>query len=129
MQTPGEFVALGGEYPSSSLYMRCDTAQSHPEIVQKLVNAFVETLHWIKTHAPEQIAAKMPPQYAAGGKDLYIRSIRDSIGMYNGDGLMKPEDAQSVLNILGKYSANVKPVHDRIDLAKTYTNDFARGHP
>ena len=125
----GTRAALGGLYPASSLYMRCDTVQSHPEIVQKLVNAFVQALRWIKTHTPEQIAARMPPQYAAGGRDLYVRSIRDSIGMFNGDGLMKSEGAQNVLKILGRYSANVRPVHDRIDPAKTYTNDFARRVP
>ncbi|MBF6330125.1 ABC transporter substrate-binding protein [Nocardia transvalensis] len=122
----GTRAALGGLYPASSLYMRCDMVESHPDIVQKLVNAFVQTLQWIKAHTPEEIAAQMPPQYAAGGKDLYVQSIRDSIGMFNGDGLMKPEGAQNVLNILGQYSRAVKPVRDHIELEQTYTNEFAQ---
>ncbi|MEV6323727.1 ABC transporter substrate-binding protein [Nocardia sp. NPDC051787] len=120
----GTRAALGGLYPATSLYMSCATVDAHPEIVQKLATAFVQTLQWIKTHTPEEIAAKMPPQYASAGKDLYVQSIRDSIGMFNSDGLMKPEGAQNVLDILGKYSKNVRPVRDRINLSETYTTQF-----
>ncbi|WP_280255538.1 ABC transporter substrate-binding protein [Nocardia wallacei] len=120
----GTRAALGGLYPASSLYMKCDTVRSHPDIVQKLATAFVQTLQWIETHTPEDIAAAMPSQYAAGGQDLYIQSIRDSIGMFNGDGLMKPEGAQNVLNILSRYSRNVAPKRDSIVLEDTYTNEF-----
>ncbi len=121
----GTRAALGGLYPAASLYMRCDTVDANPDIVQKLATAFVQTLQWIKSHSPEEIAAKMPSQYANAGKDLYIQSIRDSIGMFNGDGLMKAEGAANVLNILGDYSKNVAPVKDRIDISKTYTTEFA----
>ncbi|MGW4715670.1 ABC transporter substrate-binding protein [Nocardia sp. NPDC004260] len=120
----GTRAALGGLYPATSLYMSCATIEAHPDIVRKLAAAFVQTLQWIRTHTPEQIAEKMPPQYASAGKDLYVQSIRDSIGMFNGDGLMKPEGAQNVLEILGKYSKNVRPVRDRIDLSETYTTQF-----
>ncbi|MFE5474761.1 ABC transporter substrate-binding protein [Nocardia sp. NPDC056541] len=120
----GTRAALGGLYPASSLYMKCDTVSAHPEIVQKLANAFVQTLRWIDTHNPDEIAAKMPSQYAGSDPALYAKSIRDSIGMFNGDGLMKPEGAQNVLRILGRYSRNVAPVRDRIDLEPTYTNQF-----
>jgi NitT/TauT family transport system substrate-binding protein len=120
----GTRAALGGLYPASSLYMRCDAVDAHPDLVRKLAAAFVQTLQWIKTHTPAEIADKMPPQYASAGKELYVQSIHDSIGMFNGDGLMKPEGAQNVLNILGKYSKNVQPVLNRIDLSKTYTTQF-----
>ncbi|MEU1545354.1 ABC transporter substrate-binding protein [Nocardia sp. NPDC005745] len=120
----GTRAALGGLYPATSLYMNCATIDAHPDIVRKLATAFVQTLQWIRTHTPEEIAAKMPPQYASAGKDLYVQSIRDSIGMFNGDGLMKPEGAQNVLDILGEYSKNVRPVRDRIDLSETYTTQF-----
>lgn len=118
--------ALGGLYPAASLYMRCDTVASHPDIVQKLANSFVRTLQWMKSHTPEEIAARMPAQYAGGDPKLYVKSIRDSLGMFNGDGLMKREGAENVLRILGAYSRNVQPVRDRIDLNATYTNEFAQ---
>ena len=71
----GTRQALGGLYPSSSLYMRCDFVDAHPEIVQKLATSFVQTLHWITQHSAEQIADKMPPQYASAGKELYAQSV------------------------------------------------------
>lgn len=118
--------ALGGLYPSTSLYMRCDTVKAHPDTVQKLVTSFVQTLRWIKQHSPAQIADAMPSQYAGGNRDLYLQSIADSIGMFNGDGMMKSEGAQNALRILGVYSKNVAPVRDRIDIDATYTTQFAR---
>ncbi|MFI9508131.1 ABC transporter substrate-binding protein [Nocardia sp. NPDC052566] len=120
----GTRAALGGLYPATSLYMRCETIESHPDIVRKIAAAFVQTLQWIKKHTPEEIAAKMPSQYANAGKDLYVQSIRDSIGMFNGDGVMKAEGAENVLRILSKYSRNVAPVKDRIKLSETYTTQF-----
>ncbi|MUM18966.1 ABC transporter substrate-binding protein [Mycobacterium sp. CBMA271] len=120
----GTREALGGLYPSTSLYMRCDTVTAHPDIVHKLVASFVRTLQWIKQHSPDEIAAKMPTQYSGGNKELYLQSIADSIGMFNGDGKMKPEGAQNALRILGMYSKNVAPVKNRIDINATYTTKF-----
>lgn len=120
----GTRAALGGLYPASSLYLKCEVVQRYPAIVQKLANAFVSTLRWIKTKTPEQIAAKMPPSYASAGKALYVRSIKDSIGMFNADGRMDPEGAKNVLRILAEFSVNVKPRKDTLDLSRTYTTRY-----
>jgi NitT/TauT family transport system substrate-binding protein len=120
----GAKQALGGLYPASSIYMDCAWVQSHPEQVQKLANAFVKTLRWIKGHSAEEIAAKMPAEYAAGDPQLYAKAVHDSIGMFNGDGLMKPAGAQNVLEVLSQFSPNVKGKKDQVDLAKTYTTQF-----
>src|SRR5437762_10093633 len=44
--------------------------------VQKLVNALLKTHQWITTHSPEEITAKMPEDYYAGDKDLYLTALR-----------------------------------------------------
>jgi NitT/TauT family transport system substrate-binding protein len=120
----GAKAALGGLYPASSLYMDCAWVQAHPEAVQKLANALVKTLRWINAHSPEEIAAKMPAEYAAGNTDLYVQAVHDSIGMFNGDGLMKQEGAKNVLEVLSQFSPNVKGKKDTVDLTKTYTTTF-----
>ncbi|MBY0442219.1 MAG: ABC transporter substrate-binding protein [Mycobacteriaceae bacterium] len=120
----GTRAALHGLYPSTSLYMRCETVQHHPEIVQKLATSLVQTLQWIRTHSPQQIAAIMPAQFAQASNGLYVRAIADSIGMFNADGLMKREAADNALDILGEYSPKVHRVRDRIDLSATYTTAF-----
>ncbi|HEY3502378.1 MAG TPA: ABC transporter substrate-binding protein [Actinocatenispora sp.] len=120
----GTRAALGGLYPSSSLYMDCSYVAAHKKTVQKLANAFVRTLKWIKAHDAEQIAAKMPADYAKGGKDLYVKSVHDSIGMFNADGKMKAEGATNALHVLGAFSPNVKGKESTVDLSKTYTTRF-----
>jgi NitT/TauT family transport system substrate-binding protein len=120
----GTRAALGGLYPASSLYMDCAWVQAHPDAVQKLANAFVKTLRWIKAHQPAEIAAKMPAEYAAGNAQLYVQAVTDSIGMFNGDGAMKPEGARNVLEVLSQFSPNVKGKKDQVDLTKTYTTEY-----
>jgi NitT/TauT family transport system substrate-binding protein len=122
----GTKAALGGLYPASSLYMDCAWVSAHPEAVQKLANAFVKTLRWIKASKPADIAAKMPAEYAAGNPQLYVKAVTDSIGMFNGDGLMKDEGARNVLEVLSQFSPNVKGKKDQVDLSKTYTTAYVR---
>lgn len=120
----GTKQALGGLYPASSLYMSCQIVKRYPKVVQQLANAFVGTLRWMKAHTPEQIAAKMPRSFAGGDKRRYVKSIADSVRMFNADGRMDPAGARNVLRILASFSTNVKPRKDRIDLSKTYTTRF-----
>ncbi|WP_141576217.1 ABC transporter substrate-binding protein [Actinomadura sp. WMMA1423] len=120
----GTRAALGGLYPSSSLYMDCAYVRSHGETVQKLANAFVKTLGWIKGHRPAEIAAKMPKDYAGGDPALYEKAVGDSISMFNGDGVMKPEAAENVLKVLAQFSPEVAEKKDQIDLGQTYTTRF-----
>ncbi|WP_370946133.1 ABC transporter substrate-binding protein [Amycolatopsis sp. cg5] len=120
----GTRAALGGLYPASSLYMGCELVKKHPDVVQKLANAFVNSLRWLKKHTPEEVAAIMPPSFAGGDKALYVKSLKDSLPMFTADGRMDADGAKNVLKVLGESSSNVKPKKDRIDLSKTYTTQF-----
>jgi NitT/TauT family transport system substrate-binding protein len=120
----GTRAALGGLYPASSLYMSCEIVHRYPDIVQKLANAYVESLQWLSKHTPEQVADIMPPSFAGGDKALYVKSLKDSLPMFTKDGRMDPAGAKNVLNVLGSSSSNVKPKKDQIDLSKTYTTQF-----
>jgi NitT/TauT family transport system substrate-binding protein len=120
----GTKAALGGLYPATSLYLNCDFVQQNHDVVQKLANAFVATLKWISQHSPEEIAAKMPSSYSGGDQALYVKSVKDSIGMFNADGKMDADGAKNVLEVLSSFSTNVKPRKDSIDLSKTYTTEF-----
>ncbi|TDU91503.1 NitT/TauT family transport system substrate-binding protein [Kribbella voronezhensis] len=122
----GTKKALGGLYPASSLYMACDYVAAHKDVVQKLANAFVKTLGFITSNDAATIAAKMPADYAGTDKQLYIKSITDSKGMFNATGVMDPDGAKNALAVLGKFSPAVKPKKDTIDIAKTYTTEFAK---
>lgn len=127
MRTPaGTRAALGGLYPSTALYMDCSYVKTHRATVQKLANAFVKTLGWIHGHSASQIAATMPADYAKGGKDLYVKAIHDSIGMFNDDGRMDPAAARNALHVLGQFSPNVKGKESTVELSDTYTTRFVQ---
>ncbi|HEY2205064.1 MAG TPA: ABC transporter substrate-binding protein [Pseudonocardia sp.] len=121
--------ALGGLYPATSLYMSCSIVERYPDVVRKLAAAMVGTLGWIHQHTPEQIADAMPRGYDGGDRALYVRSIRDSIGMFNADGRMDPDAAANALRVLSGFSKNVRRHSGRIDLARTYTTRFVDAVP
>jgi NitT/TauT family transport system substrate-binding protein len=125
----GTRAALGGLYPSTSLYMDCAYVAAHRDTVQKLANAIVRTLRWMSGRTPAQIAEKMPADYAGGDPKLYEKAIADSVGMFNADGMMPADGARNVLNVLAQFSPNVKGNKDRVDLSKTYTTDFVSKAP
>jgi NitT/TauT family transport system substrate-binding protein len=122
----GSQQALGGAYPSSSVYMQCDYVASHKDAVQKVANAMVKTLGWMSSHSAEEIAAKMPADYAGGNTALYASAIKASLPMFTDDGVMPDGGPETVLRVLGTFSPNVKGKEDQIDLSKTYTTEFAK---
>ncbi|WP_329586558.1 ABC transporter substrate-binding protein [Streptomyces sp. NBC_01362] len=124
MRTPeGSKQALGGLYPSSSLYMQTEWVNSHKETVQKLANAFVRTLKWMSTHSADEIAAKMPADYAqGGGKALYAQAIKSTLPMFTKDGVMPADGPATVERVLKAFNPNLK--NAEVDLARTYTTEF-----
>jgi sulfonate transport system substrate-binding protein len=121
----GTKQALGGVYPASALYMRNDWVASHRATVQKLANAFVKTLQWIRRHTPAQITAKMPPEYYTGvGRDQYVKALAAEKAIFSPDGIMPAGGPETVYKVLDSFDPAVKG--KKIDLAKTYTTAFAK---
>jgi NitT/TauT family transport system substrate-binding protein len=119
----GAKAALGGTYPASSLYMTTAYVQKNPATVQKLVNAYVETLKWIHTHTAAQITDKMPSDYYSGvGKDVYTKALQNEKAMYSPTGVMPADGPKTVLKVLSAFDPTVKG--HTVDLSKTYTDDF-----
>jgi NitT/TauT family transport system substrate-binding protein len=116
----GTEKALGGKYASTSLYMSTDYVKKNPGVVQKLGNAYVKTLKWMSTHTPEEIAAKMPEEYYAGDKALYIQALKGQLPMFTTDGKMPAGVPENVRKILSAFKPTVKSVK----LDQTYTNEF-----
>ncbi|AJE42914.1 ABC transporter substrate-binding protein [Streptomyces nodosus] len=123
MRTPeGSQEALGGPYPSSSLYMQTDWVNGHKDTVQKLANAFVKTLKWMSTHSADEIAAKMPADYSQGDKKLYASAIESTLPMFTEDGVMPENGPETVEKVLKAFNPNIK--NATIDLGKTFTTEF-----
>ncbi|WP_075793027.1 ABC transporter substrate-binding protein [Massilia putida] len=117
-------AALGGPYPAASLYMQTSWVNSHKAQVQKIVTAFVKTLRYINTHSAQEIAEKLPPEYFAGNKQLYIDALESGKQMFTPDGMMPPEGPATVLKVLSSFDKAVEG--KTINLAGTYTTEFVK---
>src|SRR2546421_6375788 len=115
-------AALGGSYPFICVFMKNDYVNSHKDVVQKLVNAYVKTLKWIHTHTADQIAAMMPQDYYAGNRALYVTALQNQLSIFSPDGNMPSDGPQSVLNI--EKQTNQMVQGKQIDLTTTFTNEF-----
>jgi NitT/TauT family transport system substrate-binding protein len=117
-------AALGADYPFIGIFMMSSYVAAHKSVVQRLVNAYVKTLKWMKSHTAQEIADKMPADYYAGDKDMYVTALAGQKDSFTADGIMPAAGAQNALQIELSYVRDMKGA--TVDLAKTYTNDFAK---
>lgn len=125
----GTKAALGGLYPASSLYMPCDWVKAHPRETQKLANAFVATLRYIASHSAEELAAKMPADYAGGDAAIYVNSIKETKDGFTTDGVIDADGARNVIEVLAAGNAEVAANKAAIDVTKGYTTEFVKKVP
>jgi len=116
-------AALGADYPFIGIFMMSTYVSSHKAVVQRLVNAYVKTLKWMKAHTAAEITDKMPTDYYAGDKEGYVAALDGQKDSFTADGKMPAAGAQNALDIELKYVKDMKGA--TVDLSKTYTNDFA----
>lgn len=116
-------AALGGDYPFIGVFMSNSYVQSHKDVTQRLVNAYTKTMKWIHSHSAAQIAAKMPADYYAGDKALYVEALKNQIAIFGPNCSMPADGPKTVLQIEQNYVSSFKG--KSADLSKTYTNQFA----
>jgi NitT/TauT family transport system substrate-binding protein len=125
LRTPERAAAeLGGSYPGACLYMSAPWIRAHRDDVQHLVNALVRALRYIGAHGADEIAAQLPPDYLGGDRALYVSSLQQAKSMFTADGAMPPDGPANVLRVMRVAERAV--VDKPIDLARTYTSEFAR---
>jgi NitT/TauT family transport system substrate-binding protein len=115
-------AVFGGEYPGGALYSTAAWVASHPNDVQALTNAIVNTLGWIHSHSAEDIMAKMPAEMVGKNKELYLAALKNTIPMYSETGKMDPKGADAVLAMFSESSPEVAKAN--IDVSKTWTNKY-----
>jgi NitT/TauT family transport system substrate-binding protein len=120
----GTLEVFGGPMPSACLYAPVEFVQKNPNTCQALANAMVRGLKWLQTAGPGDIIKTVPESYLLGDRALYLASfnkVRESISP---DGLLPEDGARTALKALAGFDPLIRP--EKIDLAKTYTNEFAR---
>lgn len=115
---------FGGPMPAGCLYAPAEFVQKHPATCQALANAIVHGLKWLQTAGPSDIIKTVPENYLLGDRALYLASfnkVREAIAI---DGLIPEDGTRTALKALASFDAAIKP--DRIELGRTFTNEFAR---
>jgi NitT/TauT family transport system substrate-binding protein len=119
----GTREVFGGPMPAACLHAPVDFLQKNPNTVQALTHAMVHALKWLQTAGPGDIIKTMPESYLLDDRGLYLASfekVREAIAL---DGVLPEEGGRTALRALASFDLTLKA--DRIDLSKTYTNQFA----
>jgi NitT/TauT family transport system substrate-binding protein len=114
----------GGDMPSTCLYAPLEFLQKHPNTVQAATYAMVRALKWLQTAGLSDLMKTVPESYFAGDRALYLSAfvrMREAIAL---DGLIPPAGVRNTLQAIR--SADPVLRNERIDLATSYTNEFAQ---
>ena len=120
----GTSEVFGGAMPAGCLYAPRVFLEKNPNTAQALANAIVHSLKWLQTAGPSDLMKTVPEAYLLGDRGLYLASfdkVREAIAL---DGLIPEDGAKVALRALGSFEPTLKA--DKIDLAKTFTNEFAK---
>ena len=117
-------AVYGGPMPAAVLYTHSKFIKENPNTTQALANAMVHALRWLTKAGPSDIVKAVPESYLLGDRALYLaawESVREAISP---DGLMPEAGPATALRMLKTFEPSLADKH--IDLAKTFTNAFAR---
>ncbi|MBL0420417.1 ABC transporter substrate-binding protein [Ramlibacter sp. AW1] len=120
----GTHEVFGGPMPASCLYASHDFVQKHPATCQAVSNALVHALKWLQTAGPSDIIRTVPESYFQGDRAVYLSAFNRVREAISPDGLIPPDGVRTAVRILAVFDPAVRP--DRIDPARSFTNDFAR---
>jgi NitT/TauT family transport system substrate-binding protein len=120
----GTTDVFGGPMPAGCLYAPQEFVRQHPSTVQALSNAIVHALKWLQTAGPGDIIKTVPESYLLGDRALYLAAFNKVREAISPDGMFPDEGGKTALRALASFEPGLKA--DKIDLARTYTNEFAR---
>jgi len=120
----GTRQVYGGNYPAVVLYVTPAYAKANGATVQALTNAMVRALLWLQAASPQQVLATVPEDYLLGNKAMYLFAFNNVKTAYSKDGLMSEAGARTTLKALASFNPQLDPA--KINLAETYTNEFAK---
>lgn len=115
---------FGGAMPASCLFAHQSFVQKRAEQVQALANGMVHALKWLQTAAPADLVKAVPAAHLMGDRGLYLAAFNRVRETYSPHGVM-PDDGPSTA---WRAMARVQPEIERmrLDLGKTFSNDWAR---
>ena len=120
----GALDVFGSAMPAACVYAPLEFVRKNPNTVQALTNAVVHALKWLQTAGPSDIVKIVPESYFLGDRAVYLAAFNKAREAISPDGMLPEDGPQTAWKALGSFDPLVKAA--RINLDKTYTNDFAR---
>ena len=120
----GTVDLFGGPMPAACLYAPLEFIQKNPNTVQALTYAMVHSLKWLQTAGPGDIIKTVPEAYLLGDRALYLAAFNKVREAISPDGMIPDEGPRTALKVLASFDSAIKA--DKIELSKTYTNEFAK---
>ena len=117
-------AVYGGPMPAAVLYTHGKFVQENPNTTQALANAMVHALRWLTKAGPSDIVKTVPESYLLGDRALYLAAWENVREAISPDGIMPEAGPATALRMLKTFEPSL--ADKSIDLAKTYTNAFAR---
>ncbi len=114
----------GAPLPAGCLYAPEEFVKKYPNVAQALANAIVRADKWIARASATDVARVVPESYLLGDRALYLFSFDKVKEAISPDGLISDAGAKATLAALREFDPGVKAA--QIELARTYTNEFAK---
>jgi NitT/TauT family transport system substrate-binding protein len=114
---------FGGPMPAGSLYAPESFVKQNPRTTQALANAIVRANLWLQAAGPSDIVKTVPESYLLGDRAVYLAAYNNVKDALSPDGLMSEAGAKTTLEALRSFNPALKDA--KIDLARTWTNEFA----
>jgi NitT/TauT family transport system substrate-binding protein len=87
-----------GPHPTVALLARREYAEAHPQLTQAVVQSLVNTLKWIHTHSPSDIAATLPEDIQKqGDSDSILARVLPAVSV---TGQTKPEAVALAIELM-----------------------------
>lgn len=122
--TRGTTEVFGGPMPSGCLCVPTAFLTQYPKATQALADAMVHALKWLQTAGPSDLIKAVPERYFQGDRALYLAAFTRVREAWTADGLMPETGPATAARMLAQFEEPGSL--QRVDLAQTFTNDFAR---
>ena len=119
----GAQALFGGSVPGGCLVAPVAFLQRREAQAQALADAVVHALKWLQTAGPADLVQALPPNSWGQARSVYLAAFARARETLSPDGMVPRNGPATALRALAL--ANPQGLAARMDVARTFTSDFA----